>query len=76
MYRKISNFLIENVSKSLYPLMKRLSISQSTERLMRNRISDRSLESAYRDMARDEERESQALEWAEAMIGDIDGRPG
>ena len=29
------------------------------------------LDSAYREMAQDDERESEALEWAEAMIGDV-----
>ena len=32
------------------------------------------LDSAYREMAQDDERESEALEWAEAMIGDV-GEP-
>lgn len=75
MYRKISNFLIENVSKSLYPLMNRLSISQPAKPLMQNRIPDRSLEADYRDMARDEDREAKALDWAEGTIGEIDGQP-
>ena len=30
------------------------------------------LESAYAEMARDEEREKEALEWAEATFKDID----
>lgn len=29
------------------------------------------LESAYRQMAQDEKRESEALKWAEATIGDV-----
>ena len=73
MYGKISNFLAENISKTLYPVMNRLSISRPIERLMRNRISVWRLESAYRDMACDEERENEALDWAEATIGDISG---
>lgn len=32
------------------------------------------LDSAYREMAQDDERESEALEWAETMIGDV-GEP-
>jgi len=31
----------------------------------------RALEAAYRCMAQDAEREAEALEWAEAMIGDV-----
>ena len=29
------------------------------------------LDSAYREMARDAEREAEALEWAEAMVRDV-----
>ena len=29
------------------------------------------LDSAYQEMAQDEEREAEALEWAEAIIGDV-----
>ncbi len=31
---------------------------------------NKNLDAAYREMAQDEEREAEALEWAEAMIGD------
>jgi hypothetical protein len=34
-------------------------------------ISDTDLEAAYRQMAQDEEREAEALEWAEATAGDV-----
>jgi hypothetical protein len=36
---------------------------------------DTALELGYQKMARDEERESEALEWAEATIGDIADEP-
>ncbi len=29
------------------------------------------LDAAYREMAQDEKRETEALEWAEAIIGDV-----
>ncbi len=32
---------------------------------------DENLDAAYREMAQDEEREAEALEWAEATIGDV-----
>jgi hypothetical protein len=31
---------------------------------------------AYEQMSKDEEREAEALEWAEAIIGDIADEPG
>jgi predicted CopG family antitoxin len=46
-------------------------ISQFIESLIRPHIIGVDLESAYRQMAEDESRESEALEWAEATIGDI-----
>ena len=46
-------------------------ISQFIESLIRPHIIGVDLESAYRQMAKDESRESEALEWAEATIGDI-----
>lgn len=71
MNRKIVFVVVEPVLKVIHRLINRLPIIQRAERLMRHRISDWSLESEYRDMARDKEREAEALEWAEAMIGDI-----
>jgi hypothetical protein len=34
-------------------------------------VMDQELEAAYKQMAQDEAREAEALEWAEAMIGDV-----
>ncbi len=47
-------------------------ISQFIESLIRPHIVGVDLESAYRQMAEDESRETEALEWAEATIGDVD----
>jgi len=33
------------------------------------------LEAAYREMAQDEERETEALEWAKATVGDVGNEP-
>lgn len=46
-------------------------ISQFIESLIRPYIVGVDLESAYSRMAEDESRESEAFEWAEAIIGDI-----
>jgi len=34
-------------------------------------VTRRDLEAAYRQMAKDEAREAEALEWAEATVGDV-----
>jgi len=36
-----------------------------------NRRQDESLDSAYREMAQDTEREREALEWSEGVVGDV-----
>lgn len=33
------------------------------------------LESVYREMARDEAREAEAIEWAEGLVGDVANEP-
>ena len=41
------------------------------EELVRSHVLFPDLEDAYRQMAEDEERELEALEWAEAVLGDV-----
>ena len=41
------------------------------EGLVRPYVIHQGLEAAYKQMAQDEEREAEALEWAEATIGDV-----
>jgi hypothetical protein len=43
----------------------------SIESLVRPYVVGKDLDVADREMARDEARESEALEWAEATVGDI-----
>ncbi len=38
---------------------------------MKDSYTDAELEESYRQMAQDKEREAEALEWAEATIGDV-----
>lgn len=53
-------------------LIRRRNIRQFIESLLRPHvIIDKRLESAYKAMADDEEREAEALEWAEGTIGDV-----
>jgi hypothetical protein len=47
------------------------NISQFIEALIRPHVVSTDLEAAYRQMAEDEAREAEALEWSEAMIGDV-----
>ena len=50
-------------------------ISRFIEDLVRPHVIDEELERAYAHMAKDEKRESEALEWAEAVVGDMGDEP-
>jgi hypothetical protein len=68
--------LIIRVDEDIYEELNRVvgpaNISQYIESLIRPHITGLDLESAYRQMAEDELREREALEIAEATIGDAD----
>jgi len=46
-------------------------ISRFIEDLVRPHVIKKELYAAYKEMAADEVRESEALEWAEATFGDV-----
>ena len=71
MQKKLTITLDEKIYAGLYKIVGRRNISQFIEDLVRPHVVDADLEDAYRAMAADEEREAEALEWAEATIGDI-----
>ncbi|EDN65518.1 conserved hypothetical protein [Beggiatoa sp. PS] len=71
MQKKLTITLDEQVYEGLYRVIGRRQISQFIERLVRPHVINTELESAYRQMALDEVRETEALEWAEATVGDI-----
>ncbi len=48
-----------------------ISRSQFIESLVRPHVIGTDLEEAYRQMAEDEAREAEALEWIEGTIGDV-----
>lgn len=75
MHRKLTITLDEQVYDALHRTVGRGSISQFIEDLVRPYVIAEDLESAYREMAQDEEREAEALEWAEATIGDVGSEP-
>jgi hypothetical protein len=45
-------------------------IGRYLDELARRHVTTQHLEAAYREMAREEAREAEALEWAEALVGD------
>ncbi|MEA3396258.1 MAG: addiction module antitoxin [Chloroflexota bacterium] len=71
MQRKLTLTIDEQVYEGLYAVIGRRRISRFIEDLVRPYVLYQELEAAYKQMAQDEEREAEALEWAEATIGDI-----
>jgi hypothetical protein len=71
MQRKLTITLDEQVYEGLYAVVGPRRISRFIEDLVRPHVMIRELEAAYEQMAHDEEREAEALEWAEATAGDV-----
>jgi siroheme synthase (precorrin-2 oxidase/ferrochelatase) len=71
MQRKLTITLDERVYAGLYARVGRRRISRFIETLVRPHVIDKELDDAYRQMACDEKREAEALEWSEATLGDV-----
>lgn len=71
MKKKLTITLDERVYKGLHNVVGRRRISRFVESLVRPHVIGKDLETAYRQMAQEEAREAEALEWAEATIGDV-----
>ncbi len=71
MQKKLTITIDEQVYEGLHKVIGRRNISQFIESLVRPHVLDRELEEAYSQMAQDEAREAEALEWVEATIGDV-----
>jgi hypothetical protein len=71
MQKKLTITLEERVYDGLHKVVGRRRISRFIESLVRPYVVGKDLEIGYQQMARDEAHEAEALEWAEATIGDI-----
>jgi predicted CopG family antitoxin len=71
MDKQLTINLDEKVYDALYQIVDRDSVSKFIEDLLRPYVIKQDLELAYKEMAEDEQREEEALEWSEAFIGDI-----
>ena len=70
MHKKLTITIDEQVYEGLYRVVGPRKISGFIEDLVRPHVLFPDLEAAYEEMARDEEREAAALEWAEGTVGD------
>ncbi len=71
MQRKLTITIAEKVYEGLRRVLGPRRISHFIEDLVRPHVIDKELEAAYKQMARNEKRESEAMEWAEGTVGDI-----
>ncbi|OIO93172.1 MAG: addiction module antitoxin [Anaerolineae bacterium CG2_30_64_16] len=71
MQTKLTITLDRQVYEGLYQVIGPRRISRFIEDLVRPYVLSPDLEAAYQQMAADEKRETEALEWAEATVGDV-----
>jgi predicted CopG family antitoxin len=71
MQKKLTITIDEKIYEGLYRVVGRRRISRFIEDLVRPYVIDQDLAAAYQRMAQDEQREGEALEWAEATVGDV-----
>jgi predicted CopG family antitoxin len=75
MQKKLTITIDDKVYEGLHKIVGRGHISHFIEELVRPHISNQDLHAAYEQMAQDEARESEAMEWSEATIGDVSDEP-
>jgi hypothetical protein len=71
MQKKLTITIDEKVYEGLHTVIGRRRISSFVESVVRPHVIPADLSAAYRDMAAEEEREAEALEWSEATMEDV-----
>ena len=71
MQKKLTITIDERVYAGLHSVVGRRRISGFIESLVRPHVLTQDLDASYREMARDEAREAEALEWVEGTLGDV-----
>jgi len=75
MAKKLTISVDDDVYDGLHRVVGRGRISRFLEDLARPHVLNSDLEAGYRQMAADESREAEALEWCEGLIRDIQDDP-
>ncbi len=70
MHKKLTITVEQQVYDGLQRVIGRGRISRFLNTLARPHVIEEDMEEAYRDMARDEEREAEAKEWSENLLRD------
>ena len=71
MQKKLTVTIDEEVYEGLREVIGPRKISRFIEELVRPHVTKKDIYAAYKEMAGDEVRETEALEWAEATFGDV-----
>jgi predicted CopG family antitoxin len=72
MQKKLTITIAEEVYEGLHRTIGPRKISKFIEELARPHVVRPDLDTAYREMAQEDAREKEAMEWAEATFGDSD----
>lgn len=70
MQKKLTITVDEQVYEGLHSVVGRRNISHINS-LVRPHVLRSDLDAGYKEMAQDEAREAEALEWCEGLIGDV-----
>jgi len=76
MQKKLTVTIDEEVYEGLRKVIGPRKISRFIEDLVRPHVTKKDIYAAYKEMAADEVRESEALEWAEATFGEVNHEEG
>jgi hypothetical protein len=71
MQKKLTITVSGPVYDGLHKVIGRRRISKFIETLVRPHVIGAELDAAYKQMAADEAREAEALDWAEGTVGDV-----
>jgi len=75
MSKKLTITVDDDVYEGLHAVIGRWRISRFLNNLARPHLMPRDLVEGYQAMAADEEREREATEWAENLVGDVADEP-
>jgi predicted CopG family antitoxin len=71
LHKKLTITVEDEVYQELHRQIGRGRISSLINRLIRQHVMKDGVEEAYKDMASDQKRESEAVEWSENLLNDI-----
>jgi hypothetical protein len=71
MQKKLTITIDQRVYDGLHAVIGPRRISQFIETMVRPHVVGKHLNAAYKEMAEDEAREADAMEWAESTMGDV-----